>query len=71
MYIPDPIELLDMREEAAMDRVETVDGVYMYPCDDCGELTPINEIECMDTIGVIGICPTCFDRWCRNKSDDM
>lgn len=66
MYIPDPAEILERAVESSMDRIKTVDGVEYYPCDNCGKLTPLEEVECMDPLGVSGgICGDCFDRWIK------
>jgi hypothetical protein len=71
MYIPDPIELMERIEEATIDRIEIADGVECYPCDDCGKATTLNDIVCMDPLGVSGgICGDCFDIWVKVKEKE-
>lgn len=60
MYIPDPTEIMDAMMEASMDRVKTVDGVECYPCDFCGKLVPLDDVVCLDPLGISGgICGDC------------
>lgn len=61
-YLPDPIELMEQSQETSMDRVVVVDGVGCYPCDNCGKLVLLDDIICMDPLGVSGgICGDCLD----------
>lgn len=62
VYIPDPLEILERIEERAMDRIENVGGVEYYPCDECGELTLLDEVVCIDPFGAMGVCAACFDK---------
>ena len=60
-YIPDPIQILERQQAYAMDRVRVVDGVDMYPCDQCGNMTPLDELEAMDPLGLSAICLECYE----------
>jgi hypothetical protein len=69
MYILDLLERLKQRQEESMDRIVIINGVEYYPCDDCGKATPINDIVCMDPLGVSGgICGDCLDKWIEERS---
>lgn len=71
--IPDPIEIMERKQEASIDRIITVDRIECYPCDDCGKATPLDDIVCMDPTGASGgICSNCFGHWMKEarKTDE-
>jgi hypothetical protein len=68
MIIPDPIEIMKQRQEESMDRIVIINDVECYPCDDCGKATPLDDIVCMDPLGVSGgIYGDCLDRWIEER----
>lgn len=60
MYIPDPIELMDMRIEREIDKID-LDGKYQ--CSYCSTMIELDDVICLSPMGDgPGICGECFEK---------
>lgn len=61
IYIPDPMELMEMREERMAD--EYIVGDDEIKCSECGVIFPIQEASTIDPHPVAApVCPGCLQK---------